>query len=875
MLVVLYGQHSKADCISGNLTACRVLVPGQEQKPYAETYTLNPGDFSKKSWSYSGGSRAGGGTQTADFITIEWTEPGWHSLTVAELDPNNPREPCTITIFVKEVAGGTLSNGTEICQGSSTTLTLTGYAGLIQQWEKTTDGSTWEVISHTGATYNTGALSAATSYRVLVSECAESAYSNTSDITISVPTPGNASGDTNFCTGELANGTASIANYGGFIMTWEMSEYSNGTWGEWVGTGSLHGIESYNYSVSVQTRFRAKISAGVCGTIYSEDVEVMETAPAEAGYISGPSEVCSGAPFSLSLVGASGVAEWYMKDAQHDYGPIGSPNGITITRPYWFKAVVRDAGCTLPDEAEFYVAVKPTLFVSVGPVYQEICPGAAVNLMTLESSGLPVKWERKDEGSSSWSTVATGVAPGSFKFSPVNVSGLWRAAVTNGCGDIPSNPVEVKVLDAIPTPQITNVSVCPGETAVLSVGNPQPSPTRYVWYSFSNGQHTVLTTTALNEYRIPDPTNATYSVAFERVGCIGPKSSVQVALHNSALVPAAPYINVTTTPVYNVKIYKNNTSAGGVSYYWQTQSNVIDVTNQADVIDMPASGLYYVRARNSSGCWSGVSEPVEVVNHVPSQTQYAAAQINYARTYTFLEPSTVNTYPTNLDTESDPSKISINSTYIDGLGRPVQSVQKKASPTGNDQVTVLEYDEAGRKVRDYLPYISTDGSGDLKTTPFPEQRSFYGTGGEVAASYFPFSYQQTERSPLDRAQASYAPGNDWAGLAGSAESKKVAHHYLSNTLADGVWLWQVDAQGMPFTNSNYTEGFLFLNETLDEHGFRVREFKTKEDKLVLKRVQVAADTWADTYYIYDDFGNLVAVLPPEAVKKMKAIINGN
>ncbi|RXM49590.1 hypothetical protein BOQ64_23045, partial [Chryseobacterium sp. CH25] len=52
---------------------------------------------------------------------------------------------------------------------------------------------------------------------------------------------------------------------------------------------------------------------------------------------------------------------------------------------------------------------------------------------------------------------------------------------------------------------------------------------------------------------------------------------------------------------------------------------------------------------------------------------------------------------------STASKTSETVQYFDGLGRPKQVVNVKASPQGKDVVTHIEYDPFGRQVKDYLP----------------------------------------------------------------------------------------------------------------------------------------------------------------------------
>ena len=73
----------------------------------------------------------------------------------------------------------------------------------------------------------------------------------------------------------------------------------------------------------------------------------------------------------------------------------------------------------------------------------------------------------------------------------------------------------------------------------------------------------------------------------------------------------------------------------------------------------------------------------------------------------------------------------------------------------------------------------------------------------------------------------------------------------------------------------YLEGAVTKIVTTDENGNIIIEFRNGKNQTVLKRVQAVEnpnlgqyilDEWADTYYVYDDFGNLRYVLPPEAVK---------
>ncbi len=253
-------------------------------------------------------------------------------------------------------------------------------------------------------------------------------------------------------------------------------------------------------------------------------------------------------------------------------------------------------------------------------------------------------------------------------------------------------------------------------------------------------------------------------------------------------------------------------------------------------------------------------------------------KINYIREWSPTAPITDATQvPIRVVEE-----VKTSTAYVDGLGRPLQSISKQASPLKKDLVSAVVYDELGRETYKHLPFVSsntTGGSeitdnGSFKLNPFQQQQIFmtaqYGSQGET---YF-YSQTDYEASPLNRPVKSFAPGNSWVGSRGTGNEKSVQQQYSFNSVNDEVKVFTISAaQGsFPTSNSDYGPGQLFKNTAIDERGNKVVEFKDKEGKIILKKVQAANsvadghDGWLCTYYIYDEFGQLRFVLPPKATE---------
>src|SRR5690606_11948017 len=147
----------------------------------------------------------------------------------------------------------------------------------------------------------------------------------------------------------------------------------------------------------------------------------------------------------------------------------------------------------------------------------------------------------------------------------------------------------------------------------------------------------------------------------------------------------------------------------------------------------------------------------------------------------------------------------------------------------------------------------------------------------VAKDAYPYTLTVFEHSPLNRVVKQGAPGGTWqpdGNESYESTDRTVKFAYQVNAVADQVILWTyvpstsyplgLVTSGTGTGPSYYLTGELYKTKSKDEHNNEVVEFKDKEDRIILKRVQAPGNAWAETYYIYDDRGNLVTVLPPMA-----------
>jgi len=166
-------------------------------------------------------------------------------------------------------------------------------------------------------------------------------------------------------------------------------------------------------------------------------------------------------------------------------------------------------------------------------------------------------------------------------------------------------------------------------------------------------------------------------------------------------------------------------------------------------------------------------------------------------------------------------------TYFDGLGRGMQQIGIKSAPNKKDIIVHMEYDQYGRMEKEAAP------GEDWRLGSGHEIEFEYGTNvvpGDIKKFHVFFTNGDTSKPNL-----------------GSADAP-TSYSYFYNTNE----LYKTITKDENHDGSNSK-----LHTT--------EEFTNKQGQVILKRTyaDINGDEKAhDTHYVYDDFGNLTYVLPP-------------
>lgn len=331
--------------------------------------------------------------------------------------------------------------------------------------------------------------------------------------------------------------------------------------------------------------------------------------------------------------------------------------------------------------------------------------------------------------------------------------------------------------------------------------------------------------------------------------------------------------------LYYIRAYNyeyNNWSAGSGLIQVQTQQPAIWYADE----DMDGFG-------DPNSSIGSCLQPQGYVRDSSDQCPLQSGSASGCPTYTISDENYIHTINPKIPV-ADLSEISQVSdrtesiVYLDGLGRPMQNVNVHAGGGNEDLITHIDYDAYGRQSREYLPYAIPTEGGSYRTGDIGLVTQAYYNTQEFDYTLNPYTEKEIESSPLGKTTRQAAPGNDWAlGVSGQPDHS-VKIEYIANTVADGVRHYRAVAGSIsagyypaPLSSpGDYTAGELFKTITKDENWVAgtantAVEFKNRQGKIVLKRTfgesvvgYVKQFIAHDTYYVYDQYGNLSYVLPP-------------
>jgi RHS repeat-associated protein len=470
-----------------------------------------------------------------------------------------------------------------------------------------------------------------------------------------------------------------------------------------------------------------------------------------------------------------------------------------------------------------------------------------------------------------WSVV-TGTG-GSFS-DPANPNAMFsgnistdyvlRWAITNsGCSSF--DDVSIRLNQSpVDAPAVSGEQRFGAGTFLLEASGAQEG-TGYRWYDQSGALVSSQSSLLTESVAVDVPRFGTVVIAGVN-GCNGPAR--QLAL---TIVPMPVIISDLNFLPSGGRVLLS-VSKDFDTYKWKDSDNKLIGTGREIQITQP--GNYSVEVTESGVSGTGKSLPFAV------RTPFAVSARNsfIMETPGKSTAGPVNTQPLNRTTH-----------YLDGLGRPLQVVERAWSPNGKDQVTPFVYDARGRNVRQFLPAVTEgiDGSFNENLLGSDDRYNPITLSGFNDAS--PYTELTYDNSPLDKVTEILEPGQAWKS-AGKSSSFKTGHNiHGTSAEQEQIIVWDINAQtGLPVRKTQeseqvkggfYATGVLEVKSEKDEEGLETRTYTDRSGKVILKKIQAVAPAvlndplhWAQTYYIYDLTGRLRFVLQPELVKNL---IQGN
>ena len=562
---------------------------------------------------------------------------------------------------------------------------------------------------------------------------------------------------------------------------------------------------------------------------------------------------------------------WYWQTTPSGTSTANSSSTITVTSGTEYYLRARRANGIWSDESssvQYFVGVPaPKIYNVTQPTVTT--PTGSVTLVGLPDSGTWVINPGNISGTGA-STTITGLNPSTtYNFTVTNVSGCTSNASANVVINAQASILDAPVLTDIIQPDCNNSK---GKFTIVNYNSSYsytviPSIDVSILGSEVLAPQGSYTIKATSEFNISSPLTS-------------------FTINSQPVTPTAPIVGTITHPTLSTAT--GSVILTGLPNGWRINpGNFIGSGPVANITGLKAGIVHNFTVTNYSGCISPASADV-FINLQPFNCDGISSEESYVHTIVpLIESTDINVLANNQKQESI--------TYYDGIGRPRQKIEIRAGGINNvDLITHIGYDDYGRQDKEYLPYTDGNSCGAFRTADIDLATKTYYASHFPAdinpAASNPYSQKDFEPSPLNRVLKQAAPGKDWM----IGQGHEIKMDYKTNA-PEEVQLFAVDfvIENNVYVpklkkSGSYAQTMLSKNIVFDENSMAnpvtnsteaegaTVEFKNKEGQVVLKRTYGIVGTELtnkkhDTYYVYDDFGNLSFVIPPKAADLLDSV----
>jgi gliding motility-associated-like protein len=531
---------------------------------------------------------------------------------------------------------------TQVCSGSSATLTATAVANTVFHWYIAPTGGS---PVFTGQVFTTPGLTTTTTYYVAAMRNGCTDESQRKAVTITVnPLPAavaiSGASTATICSGQTASFTAQVVS--GVTVNW----YTSATGGTPVFTGNTFTTPvltaNTNYYAEAQNATGCVAAARTQVTVTVNPTPVAATLTATATVIN------SGQTTTINITNPqSGVTyNWYTAPSGGTIiftGTTFITPALTNNTTYYVEGV--SGFCTTPSRAQITITVNPAPDITVTPSTQAVNRGQTATFTASSTTpGTTFNWYTTPTRGTPIFTGATFTTPaitaGTTYYAEATNPSTGAVSATRVTGTVTLNPVP----DVAVTPPTQTINS--GQTATLTASSTTPGET-FNWYTAATGGAPIFTGAT---FTTPPLTANTTYYAEAKDPVTGAVSSTRAS--GAITVNPAPDIGVTPpTQVVNsgqtATFTASSTTTGATFNWYTTPTGGSPVFTGATFTTPPitAGTVYYADATDpSTGAVSSTRATATVtVNGItpPDVTVTPQTQaINTGQTAMFTATST-------------------------------------------------------------------------------------------------------------------------------------------------------------------------------------------------------------------------------------------